>query len=83
MSISPLGPRFVGADEVDQVDCRLEMAVRGDVLIVSRGCNVVGKAQTVVAVPEVHVQQPLVGAVEGDAPLSHSHESVVLAHVGG
>lgn len=49
----------------------------------SGGCDVVSEVQAIVVVLEVHVQQTLVCAVEGDAPLRHGHHGVIVTHVRG
>lgn len=64
------------------VNARLEMLVRGDILVVGRGGDVVGEADAVVAGAEVHVEQALVGAVEGLASVGHGAQAVVLGEVG-
>ena len=75
-------PRFIRANEVDHVDARLKVAIRRDILVMSGRSDVVREAKTVVAVAEVHVQQPLVGTIKGDASLCHCHHCVVVTHVG-
>lgn len=83
VGIPALEPGLYGANEVDQVDAGLEVSVGRDVLVVGRGGDIVREADAVVAVAEVHVEQALVSAIEGDAPLGHGHESVVVAEVRG
>lgn len=80
--IAAFRPRFVRADEVDHIDAGLEVTVGWKILVVSGGGHVVREADAVVVLPEVHIQQALVGTVERDAPLSHSNKCVVVAHVG-
>lgn len=76
-------PGLIGANEVNHVDAGLEVPVGGHVLVVGGWSDVVSEAQAVVMVTKVHVDEALVGAVKGDAPLSHGHHGVVVAHVGG
>lgn len=67
---------------MNHVDAGLEVAVGGEVLVVCRGGDVVGKGQTVEVVLEVGVEETLVGTVEGDAPLGQASHGVVIAVVG-
>ena len=78
-----LNPRLLRANEVDQVDARLKVLVGRNVLVVGGGSDIVGEAQAVVSVPEVHVQETLIGTVERDSPLGHSQQGVIITHVGG
>lgn len=77
-----LNPRLLRANEVDQVDARLEVLIGRNILVVGGGRDIVGEAQAVVSVPEVHVQETLIGSVERDSPLGHSQQGVVITHVG-
>ena len=79
--ISALCPGLVGTNEVSHVDARLEVLVRGEILVVGGRGDVVGETQAVVAVLEMHIQETLVGSVERDSPLGHGHHGVVVAHV--
>jgi len=81
--IPALDPGLLGTDEMDHADARLEVLVGGHVLVVSRGRDVVGEAEAVVVVLEVHIQEALVGTVERDAALGHGHHGVIVAHVRG
>jgi hypothetical protein len=76
-----LDPWLLCADEVDHIDARLKVSVGGHILVMSRGCDVVGEAEAVEALLVVHVQEALVGAVKGDTPLGHGHHGVIVAHV--
>jgi len=76
-------PRLVGTNEVDHADARLEVQIGRHILVVSRGGDVVSEGKTVPRVLEVHVQQTLIGTIEGDAPLGHSHHGIIVAHVRG
>lgn len=67
---------------MNHVNAGLEVAVGGEVLVVSRGGDVVGKGQTVEVVFEVGVEETLIGTVEGDAPLGQTNHGVVVAVVG-
>lgn len=78
---STQSPRFVASNEVDHVYARLKVPVGGNVLVVAGGRDVVGKAQAVVVVLEVHVQQALVCAVKRNTPLGHGHKGVVIAQI--
>jgi hypothetical protein len=82
-SITASKPWLVGPDEVYHVDTGLEVPVGRDVLVMGRGRDIVGEAQAVKIVLEVHVEQALVGSVEGDAPLSHGHHGVVITQIWG
>ena len=82
VGVSALEPRLVRADEVYHVDTRLAVALGGEVLVVGGGGDVVSKADAVVGIPEMHVDQTLISTVEGDASLSHSGHSIEIAHVG-
>lgn len=75
-------PGLVSANEVDQVDAGLEVAVGREVLVVRRRGDVVGKGQAVEVVLEVDVEQTLVGTVKGDAAVRHGDQGVVVAVVG-
>lgn len=81
--MSALEPRLFGTNEMDHVDARLEMLISGYVLVVGGGCNIVGEAEAVVVVLEVHVDEALIGAVERYVPLSHCHHGIVVAKVRG
>jgi hypothetical protein len=67
---------------VDHVDACLEVSVGWNVLIVGGRRDVVGEAQTVVVILEMHVEQALVCTVERNAPFGHSQQGVKLANVG-
>jgi hypothetical protein len=71
VDIASLEPRFVGANKVNHIDARLEVLVGWYVLIVGGRCNIVAEAEAVVAVLEVHIQEALVGTIEGYSSLSH------------
>lgn len=43
--------------------------------------DVVGEAEAIVAVLEVHVQETLIGSIKRDAPFGHSRHGIVVAHV--
>lgn len=79
--VPSLDPRLFRANEVHHVDARLEVAVRGDVLVVGRRGDVVGKRDAVVRMPEVHVDETLICAVKRDSSLCHSHHRIVVTHV--
>lgn len=64
------------------VDSRPEMTVGGYVLVVGGGSDVVAEAEAVVFILEMHVDQALVRAVEGDALVGHGCHRVVIGHVG-
>lgn len=48
----------------------------------SRGGDIVREGQSVVAPSEMHVEQALIGTVEGNTPVCHGHHRVKVAHVG-
>lgn len=77
-----LNPRFLRANEVKQIDARLKVLVGRDVLVVSGGRDIVGEAEAVIGIPEMHVQETLIGTVERNSPLGHSQHGVVITHVG-
>lgn len=62
--VSACEPRLVGTDEMDHVDARLKVSICGKILVVGGWSNVVGEAQAVVVIAEVHVDQALIGAVK-------------------
>jgi hypothetical protein len=80
--VSAAEPRLIAADEMDHVDTGLEVPICGDVLVVGGGSHVISEAEPVVVVAEMHIDQALVGAIEGNAPLCHCHHGVVFAHAG-
>lgn len=62
----------------------LKVPIRRHILIVSARRAIIREAQPLpVSRSEMHVQQPLVCAVEARAPGGESEEGVVVAHVGG
>lgn len=67
---------------MNHVNAGLEVTVGGEVLVVCRGGDVVGKWQTVEVVLEVGVEETLIGTVKGDAPLGQANHGVVVAVIG-
>lgn len=59
-------PRFLGANEVNEIDGALEVLVCRNILVVGTGCAVIGETEPM-PVPEMHVQQALIGTIETDA----------------
>lgn len=55
VGVPSLEPRFVGTNKVNHADARLEMPIGWNVLIMGGRCDVIAKAEAVVAVLEVHV----------------------------
>lgn len=53
--LSTKSPRLLASNEVDHVYTRLEVAVGGNVLVMTGGRDVIGEAQAVVVVLEMHV----------------------------
>lgn len=82
VSVPSLEPRLGRSDKVHHVDTRLEMAVGGYILVMGGRSHIVGEADSVVIIPEIHIQKALICAVEGDASFGHGHEGVVVAQVG-
>lgn len=80
--LSTLEPRLVGANKMHHVDAGLEVSVRRHVLVMRRGCDIVGEADAVVRILEVHVEETLVGTIERNASLCHCHKRIVVSHVG-
>lgn len=80
--ISTREPGLVGAYEVDHVDTGLKVSVGRHILVVSGRSNIVGEAQSVIMATKVHVDQALIGAVKGDAPLGHGYHGIEITHVG-
>lgn len=80
--VAASAPRLVRTNEVDHVDAGLEVSVGREVLVVCGRGDVVGEGQAVVVVLEVDVEETLVGAIKGDAPLGHGDHGVVIAVVG-
>lgn len=58
------------------------MPERWQILVMSRWCDVVREADAVIGVGEVHVDQALIGTIEGDVPLGHGQHGVEIIHVG-
>lgn len=79
--ISALSPWLVLSNKVRSTDASLEMLVSWDILVVSAWRNIVGEADSVVGVLEVHVEQSLVGTIKRDATLCHGMKCPVVAHV--
>lgn len=79
--ISSLRPWLVLSNKVRSTDARLEVLVSWHILVVSAWRNIVGEADPVVGVLEVHVEQSLVGAIKRDSALSHGMKCPVVAHV--
>lgn len=69
LRLSTDDPRLVISDVMDHVDGALEVPVGRDILVISAGCAVIGKAQTM-PFSKMHIQQPLVSTVETDTSLS-------------
>lgn len=67
---------------MDHVNAGLKVSVGWDILIMGGGRDVVGEAETVVVVLEMHVQKALVCTIERDTPFGHGQQGVKLAYVG-
>lgn len=65
-----------------QIDARLKVLVGRDVLVVGGGRDIVGEAEAVIGIPEMHVQETLIGTVKRNSPLGHGQHGVVITHVG-
>lgn len=72
-------PRLVGTDEMNHLDIRLEVTVGRNILVVTGWGNIVGEAQAVVVVLEVHVDQTLVSSVERGVLFCHLDHSFIIA----
>lgn len=62
-------------------DTGLEMPEGGQVLVVSRGRNIVREAQTIERVLEMHVQQALICTIKRYTPLCHCVQSKIITHI--
>lgn len=78
---SPFEPRFLGTDEVNHIYTRLKMTIGGDILVVARRRDIVGEADTVIIVLEMHIDKTLIGTVKRDVPLGHCYHGVVVTQV--
>lgn len=61
-------------------DCALEMLEGRDILVVPAWCAVVGEAQSL-PLPEMHVQETLICAIEANASLRKCKKRVVVLQV--
>lgn len=80
--VSASKPWLVGANEMHHIYAGLEVPVRWDVLVVGRRSDVVGEADAVVLVAEMHVDETLVGTIKRDTPLSHCNHGIEITHIG-
>jgi hypothetical protein len=80
--VSASEPWLVGADKMHHIYAGLEVPIRWDVLVVGRRSDVVGEADAVVLVAEMHVDETLVGTIKRDTPLSHCNHGIEITHVG-
>lgn len=59
------------------------MTVGGEILVVGGGSNVIGKADAVVVVLEVLVDETLIGSIEGYPPLCQGRHGLKVTQIRG
>ena len=79
--LSALGPGLVLANEMCHAYSGLKMSICGQVLVVCRWGDVVGEAQAIEIVLEMHIQKTLVCSIKRYASLCHCEQCKVVTHV--